>query len=157
MVVDLAHVTAGAVAGVEAVVLVLAVVRLRAGVLRKRRGGEDEGREGGEVGIVSFMGGRGGNDGVVGRCRGAMFFFARATILITAKAFSKRAFSKRAFSERADSGRKRRARDWPEALSGAEQRQAERSRQRYAERAKVASQEIPFVVSYCCIFAAAHR
>ena len=78
MVVDLAHVTAGAVAGVEAVVLVLAVVRLRAGVLRKRRGGEDEGRKGGEVGIVSFMGGRGGNDGVVGRCRGAMFLFARA-------------------------------------------------------------------------------
>ena len=92
MVVDLAHVTAGAVAGVEAVVLVLAVVRLRAGVLRKRRGGEDEGRKGGEVGIVSFMGGRGGNDGVVGRRRGAMFFSARANDSDNSEGFLQESF-----------------------------------------------------------------
>ena len=154
MVVDLAHVTAGAVAGVEAVVLVLAVVRLRAGVLRLR-GGEERTRGGREKRwalLVSWVGAAVmmvSLEDVEARC----FFSLAQTILITAKAFSKRAFSKRA----KDSGRKRRARDWPEALSGAEQRQAERSRQRYAERAKVASQEIPFVVSYCCVFAAAHR
>jgi hypothetical protein len=94
VVVDLAHVTAGTVAGVEAVVLVLAVVRLRAGLLGKRSGGEDEGGRGGRRGNVSFMGGRGGGDSVVGRCKRLLFA---------------------------------RARDWPEALSGAEQRQAERS------------------------------